>query len=146
MERAPFPNKASSLRRRGWLGPFSMVPRSSSPFLLYLFRSLGGCQLAPILMKVFLCCEHLSTSIWPGPKSISQETPNSCQMVLSLGEYQMNTKLPATGQEGPHFLLPISGWTQSPSSYCYSLARSLTPDRQLPCFGGVHTWDGWRQN
>lgn len=53
-------------------------------------------------MKV-LCGEHLSTSIWPGPKSISQETSNSCQMVLSWGEYQTNTVLLPPGEEGLKF-------------------------------------------
>lgn len=125
-----------------------MVTGRSCPFLPYSFRSLRGCQLAPILMKVFLCCEHLSTSIWPGPKSISQEIPNSCQMVLSLGEYQMNKKLPATGKEGPHFLLSLSGCAQSPSSY--QLAQSLTPDQQVPyfCALGFARWSahlGWME-
>lgn len=107
-----------------------MVTGRPSPFLPYLFRSLGGCQLAPILVKV-LCCEHLSTSIWPWPKSISQETPNSCQMVLRLDGYQTNTKLHATREEGPQFLLSNSGCTRCPSSD--SLAHSLT-DQQLTDF------------
>lgn len=67
MEKAPFPNKASSLRRRGWLGPSSVVPSSSSPFLLYLFRSLGGCQLAPILMKVFCVVNICPLASGQGP-------------------------------------------------------------------------------
>lgn len=108
-----------------------VVTGTCSPFLPYLFRSSGECQLAPILVKV-LYCEHLSTSIWPGPKSISQETPNSCQMVLSLDGYQINTILLATGEAGPQFLLSVSGCTQSPSSDL--LAHSLTPDQQLPDF------------
>lgn len=67
MEKAPLPNKASSLRRRGWLGPFSMVLSRSSPFLLYLFRSLGGCQLAPILMKVFCVVNICPLASGQGP-------------------------------------------------------------------------------
>lgn len=73
----------------------------------------------PILMKV-LCGEHLSTSIWPGPKSISQETSNSCQMVLSWGEYQTNTVLLPPGEEGLKSPLSILVSAQSP-------AHHLTP-------------------
>lgn len=124
---------------------FEVIVATSSPLLPYLFRSLGRCQSAPLLVKV-LCCEHLSTRIWPGPKSISQETPNSCQMVLGLDGYQMNTILLATREAGPRFLFSISGCTQAPGSDL--LAHSPTPDQQLPDFcllGFAHCskYSGW---
>lgn len=129
MKKAQLPTKASFLTPKGSWGT-ETVTGPSSPFLPCLFTSLGGCQLAPIWMKV-LCCEHLSTSSWPEPKSISQETPNSCQMVrvwVNTNEHNP----PCHGGEGPQFLLCISGCSQPPSSNV--LARCPSPDQQLPYF------------
>lgn len=111
--------------RLGWW--WSLV---TCPFLPCLRRcqdSVNEC----LLWWSFLCCEHLSTSIWSGSKSMSQETPNSCQMVLTLGGYQMNTSF-ATPGGGGQFLSSISRDTPSPSPSL--LAHSPNPDQQRPYF------------
>lgn len=100
MEKAVFPPGLPRKWERQAGQGGEVVMGTSRPLLPHLFTSLGRCQLVPILVKV-LCWEHLSTRIWPGPKSISQGTPNSCQMVPGLDGNQRNTILLATGEAGP---------------------------------------------
>lgn len=110
-----------------------LVTSRPSPFLALFVEIDRRVPISAYLEEGFLCREHLSTSIWPGPKSISWETPNSCQMVLTLGEYQMNTILTATGKEGPQLLLSKPE-TPSLQALACLLAHSLTPNEQLPYF------------
>lgn len=106
LERAGFPNKAlfTSQERWAWALRWS---RQIQPFAALFVWIISRAPISTYLVTG-VCCEHLSTSIWPGPKSISQET-KSCQMVLLWGEY--HTRSPLCHRGGANTSISVSGST-----------------------------------
>lgn len=119
MKKAQFPSKASSLSWRGRLGYWGGIGRFS-PFLPYLFRSLGRCQLAPILMKVFV----LWTSVhW--------------HLASAQVHFIRNTKQLSDGPEfgrTPNEYNAPCHWGRGVALPIAELAHCLTPDQHLPYF------------